>query len=76
MDVGILYTKVERLLKESGFVPELYILSQGAECISVLFDKKEAVEYFQGDFNKSELADKCLYEYKKVGKKHAAYIYF
>jgi hypothetical protein len=75
MDIGVLYSKVEALLRESGFTPELYTLKEEAECVCIIFDKRAAVDYFKGDFDNSDLAADCLYEYKKVGRKHAAYIY-
>jgi hypothetical protein len=75
MDISTLYAKVENLLKESGFPPEHYVLKREAECVVIMFDKKGAVDYFKGDFDNSDLADDCLFEYKRVGKKHAAYIY-
>ena len=49
-----LFTEVERLLKDSGFPANLYLIQMHEECIAVHFDKKEAVEYFRGDFGISK----------------------
>jgi hypothetical protein len=70
-----LFTEVERLLKESGFPANLYLIQMHEECVAVHFDKKEAVDYFRGDFDYSFLANTCILDYKRVGKRHAAYIY-
>lgn len=75
MDINNLYEEVEKLLKEACFPAELYILKKEAECVSVHFDKKEAVDYFKGDFDNWEYASECMFEYKRVGKRHAAFIY-
>jgi len=75
MDISTLYEKVENLLKESGFPSEHYLLKREAECVVVMFDKRSAVDYFKGDFDNSDLVNDCLFEYKRIGRKHAAYIY-
>lgn len=74
MDINKLYAEVEKLLKASGFPSEIYILKREEECVSVHFDKKEAVDYFKGDFDDWEYASECMFEYKRVGKRHAAFI--
>jgi len=66
---------VEDLLDQSGFSPDLYIIKVGDDNVAVHFDKKEAVDYFRGDFDTSEMAADCIFEYKREGKRHAAYIY-
>lgn len=66
---------VEDLLAQGGFSPELYVIKSGDDYISVQFDKKEAVEYFRGDFDESEVSISCIFEYRKEGKRHCAYIY-
>ena len=76
MSISSLRVDVENLLQESGFPPEHYTVNTYEHCIAVHFDLKEAVEYLRGDFEFSPLAKKCVFEYKKYGKKHAAYIYF
>ena len=76
MSISDLKGDVENLLKDSGFPPEQYIINIHEHCIAVHFDLKEAVEYFRGDFEFSNLADKCVFDYKKYGRRHAAYIYF
>lgn len=73
--VAQLRAAVEELLVSSGFPEEHYIIKNGTDYICVLFDKKEAVDYFRGDFETSELAEDCVYEYKQDGKRHCAYIY-
>jgi hypothetical protein len=73
--VDELLVAVEELLKESGFPEELYVLRTGSDYVCVLFDAKEAVDYFMGDFENSTLSDDCVYEYKADGKRHCAYIY-
>jgi hypothetical protein len=70
-----LQKEVERLLNDSGFPANHYLLQIHEECIAVHFDKKEAVEYFRGDFEYSHLSNTCVFDYKRVGKRHAAYIY-
>ena len=70
-----LRAEVEQLLISAGFSPDLYLVISGEDSVKVMFDKKEAVDYFRGDFESSPLAPDCIYEYKKEGKKHAAYIY-
>lgn len=76
MSISNLRVDVENLLQESGFPPEHYIVNTYEHCIAVHFDLKGAVDYLRGDFEFSPLAKKCVFEYKKYGKKHAAYIYF
>ena len=75
MNLTSLQTEVEAVLKTAGFSPELYIIKVHDDCISVHFDKKEAVDYFRVDFEASPIAKDCIFEYKKVSKRHAAYIY-
>jgi len=70
-----LQKEVERLLNESGFPANHYLLQVHEECIAVHFDLKEAVDYFRGDFDYSHLSTTCIFDYKRVGKRHAAYIY-
>ena len=67
--------EIEDLLEQSGFTPELYIIKMGKDYIAIHFDKKAAVDYFRSDFEYSKLAEFCIYEYKKEGRRHAAYIY-
>ena len=76
MSILELKEDVENLLKNSGFPPEHYTLFVYDHCIAIHFDKKEAVDYFRGDFSYSSLAKTCVFDYKKYGKKHAAYIYY
>jgi len=76
MSISDLKGDVENLLKDSGFPPEQYIINVHEHCIAVHFDIKAAVDYFRGDFEFSHLATKCVFDYKKYGKRHAAYIYF
>ena len=76
MSITDLRVEVEALLSNSGFPPDHYIINVHEHCIAVHFDLKEAVDYFRGDFEFSHLAKTCVFDYKKYGKKHAAYIYF
>jgi len=76
MTISDLKEEVETLLAESGFPLDHYIINIHDHCVAVYFDLKEAVIYFRGDFDFSKLSDKCVFDYKKYGKKHAAYIYF
>lgn len=73
--ISDLQVEVENLLGSAGLPPELYIIRSADDYVAVMFDKKEAVDYFRVDFESSNLGKDCIYEYKKVGKKHAAYIY-
>ena len=66
---------VEELLKNAGFPEEQYLIRVGGDYVSVMFDTKEAVDYFRGDFAYSSLSEDCVYEYKIDGKRHCAYIY-
>jgi hypothetical protein len=75
MNISQLRGELEHLLKESGFPEEHYIIKTNNDSIAVMFDKKEAVDYFKGDFDESSLARDCIFEYKREGKRHAAYIY-
>jgi len=73
--IGPLREAVEKLLVEAGFPEEHYIVKSGVDYICVMFDSKDAVDYFKGDFEYSELSEDCVYEYKQDGKRHCAYIY-
>jgi hypothetical protein len=73
--VDALHSTVAELLKESGFPEDHYVIRKGSDYVSVMFDLKEAVDYFRGDFDTSVLAEDCVYEYKQDGKRHCAYIY-
>lgn len=75
MNLGQLRVELEDLLKRSGFPPEQYIIKMHDDYVAVIFDMKEAVDYFKGDFDESSLARDCIFEYKKDGKRHAANIY-
>lgn len=64
----------ERLLVDSGFPKEHYYIKTEKTFIVVMFDSKAAVEYFEGDFNYSELSDRFIFSYEKNGKRHCAVI--
>ncbi len=70
-----LRNEVEALLIQSGFSSELYIIKINDDSVAVHFDKKEAVDYFRGDFESSRISKDCMFDYRKDGKRHAAYIY-
>ncbi len=67
--------EVEIILEQAGFSTDLYIIKINDDNVEVMFDEKEAVDYFRGDFEYSSLNKDCIFEYKKDGKRHAAYIY-
>ena len=75
-DVYALRDKLEAMLENAGFIPELYQLKMESDCVFILFDKKGAVDYFEGEFNESDLIKDCVFEYKRFGKKHAACVYY
>ena len=70
-----LHGALEVLIAQAGFPPELYIIKKHEDSVSIEFDVREAVDYFKGDFDASDLARDCIFEYKRVGKRHAAFIY-
>jgi hypothetical protein len=74
--------KIEDLKKEiigvlggAGFPPEHYLIKTGIDHVAVFFDAKEAVDYFRVDFENSDIAKDCIYEYRKDGKRHTAFIH-
>lgn len=73
--VDDLYNDLLEILKNSGFDDSAYVIQKHEECVAIFFEMKEAVEYFKVDFLESKLAEDCMFEYKKVRNKHAAYIY-
>lgn len=75
MNISQLKREIEHLLRQSGFPEEHYIIKTNDDSVVVMFDKKEAVDYFKGDFNESSLARDCIFEYKRDGKRHTACIY-
>lgn len=75
LSLSVLETEIESILSKAGFVSELYLIKKEGDCIVVLFDTKEAVDYFRGDFELSAISVDCMFNYKKDGKRHAAYIY-
>lgn len=75
MNLVSLQAEVEVVLRTAGFSSDLYIIKVHDDCISIHFDKKEAVDYFRIDFEASLVTKECIFEYKKIGKRHAAYIY-
>lgn len=67
--------KLQHLLNEAGFPEHHYVIRVNGSSIDVMFDKKEAVDYFKGDFDESDLEKHCVFEYKKEGKRHVAHFY-
>lgn len=62
------------LLLKSGFCDDLFFIKVEWNKVIVMFDMKEAVDYFRADFEWSELSSKYEYEYKMDGKRHCAVI--
>jgi hypothetical protein len=66
---------VKKLLLDSGFPEEHFYIKIEGHQIKVLFDKREAVDYFKGDFDCSHLASSHIFRYLKDGKRHCAIIF-
>jgi hypothetical protein len=66
--------RVMHMLDDAGFSPELYIIKLHDSAVSVHFDSQGAVEYFQHEVELSEWKDDLIFEYRKEGKRHVAYI--
>lgn len=62
------------LLEQAGFPPEQYVIKAGVSSVEVHFDSPAAVEYFRGEVDNCEYADSLIFEYRKTGKRHIAYI--
>jgi len=75
MNMQQLKQELEHLLKHAGFPEEHYIIRINNDNVSIMFDQKQAVDYFKGDFNDSRLSKLCIFEYRRDGKRHVAYIY-
>jgi hypothetical protein len=75
MSLTSLRKELEDILTNAGFDPEQYYIKMNEGYVSVHFDLKEAVEYFKGDFDNSDIAKDCIFEYRKEGKTHAACVY-
>jgi hypothetical protein len=73
--VDLLRGQVEQLLQDSGFPEDLYFLKIEASTVVVMFDEKEAVDYFEGDFDDSELAINHTFEKERRGVRYCAIIY-
>lgn len=69
-------SEIYDLLISSGFHPDHFIIKEDFLSILVMFDKKAAVDYLEGDFLTSDLVDKYRFMYHKDGKRHCAMIYF
>ncbi len=66
--------QIEDLLLDSGFCEDLFYITKERTRIIVMFDCKEAVDYFRGDFEYHELSQKYRYQYAIDGKRHCAVI--
>ena len=75
MPLTTLRKELESILTNAGFDTEQYYIKMNEGYVSVHFDLKEAVEYFKGDFDNSDIAKDCIFEYRKEGKTHAACVY-
>jgi hypothetical protein len=62
------------LLLESGFCDDLFFIKVEWNKVIVMFDMKEAVDYFRSDFEWSKLSSNYEYAYKQDGKRHCAVI--
>jgi hypothetical protein len=74
-NVDLVKAEVVQLLLDSGFAEELFYVKEDIISVIVMFDCKEAVDYFKVDFEYSELAEKYNFRYKIDGKRHCAVIY-
>lgn len=72
--VEALASEVRALLIRSGFPEEHFFIKIESQKVKVLFDMKEAVDYFKGDFDYSDLSDDHIFRYQKDGKRHCAII--
>ena len=66
---------LEDLLSSAGIPNDHYLVRMNYSNVSVEFDSKEAVDYFKGDYEDSPMAGYTYWEYRKVGKRHCAYIH-
>ena len=73
-DTRKLAEMIELLLIQSGFPMDHYYIFFKKDKIIVWFDKKEAVDYFKGDFIYSEFNEYCHFSYEFQLNKHAAVI--
>lgn len=62
------------LLEEAGFSPEQYIIKPGISSVEVHFDSAGAVEYFRKEVESCKKANSLIFEHRKFGKRHVAYI--
>mgnify|MGYP000097113818 CR=1 FL=1 len=65
---------IESLLEDAGFVPELYVIKTYVGAIAVQFDDEGAVHYFKREVDNSVYKDDLIFEYRRDGKRHVAYI--
>jgi hypothetical protein len=75
IDVLQLKTELENLLNQLSFPEEHYVIKIDNNSVVIMFDEREAVNYFKGGFDDSSLAENCFFQYKKEGKRHTACIY-
>ena len=64
----------EWLLGEAGFTPDLYIIRNHETAIAIHFDSEGAVHYFRKEVETSEWAEEIIFDYRKDGKRHVAYL--
>ena len=65
---------VESLLEDAGFTPELYVIKTFVGALAVHFDDEGAVAYFKREVEASPYKDEVIFEYRREGKRHIAYI--
>jgi hypothetical protein len=73
-DYSVVGDLVRKLLLKSGFCEELFFIKIEWDKIIVMFDMKEAVDYFRTDFDYDEISQKYVYTYIRDGKRHCAEI--
>lgn len=65
---------MKNLLIKSGFSEDMFYIRIEWNKVIIMFDLKEAVDYFEEDFLYDEISKKYEYSYKEDGKRHCAII--
>ena len=74
VDYNVVRDEVFDLLLKSGFCEDLFYIKVNWNGVIVMFDVMEAVDYFRGDFDYSDLSQMYEYRYEADGKRHCAVI--
>lgn len=69
-----LRTIILELLEDAGFSPELYLIKNEVDGLSVHFDDSGAVKYFRRELELSQWAKELILEERKDGKRYVAYL--